>query len=236
MALTVTATNPDDPLRNIRVYYPGFEHTAARFPFHPLYLKDLEWFETIRFMDWSHANSNDESVWADRPRRTQDYAALRKGVPLEDQILLANQLGANPWFTIPHNATDDYVRQFARTVRDTLRPDVTVYVERRWASFVLLLLLLLLLLLCLGVCCVCCVCCVCWGGVGCFPRSASPLCFLSFPPFPQQRSVEPSVCRVRPLLGASPGVGLGRRRRHRPHRRGAVPFAAVCGSVCRFPN
>ncbi len=51
------------------------------------------------------------------------------GAPIEDLILLANMVGFNPWFCMPYNADETYVRNFAQLVRDTLRPDVQVYVE-----------------------------------------------------------------------------------------------------------
>ena len=44
-------------------------------------------------------------------------------------IDLANARGANPWFCMPHLADDDYVRQFARLVKERLRPDLKAYVE-----------------------------------------------------------------------------------------------------------
>lgn len=79
------------------------------------------------------ANADTEQLpaeWAQRPtRRDRSYASSRGGVPVEDMVLLANLVGAAPWFTMPHTASDDYVRQFATHVRDALRPDVDVYVE-----------------------------------------------------------------------------------------------------------
>ena len=42
---------------------------------------------------------------------------------------LANRTGAEPWFALPHHADDDYMRRFARMVRDGLRPDLRVWVE-----------------------------------------------------------------------------------------------------------
>ncbi len=42
------------------------------------------------------------------------------------------QVGAAPWFSIPHTADDDYQRQFAAQVKASLRPDLRVYVE--WSN------------------------------------------------------------------------------------------------------
>jgi hypothetical protein len=44
-------------------------------------------------------------------------------------IDLCNQLDVDPWFCIPHRADDDYVRGFARLVRERLEPDRKIYIE-----------------------------------------------------------------------------------------------------------
>ncbi len=51
------------------------------------------------------------------------------GAPPEILIALANQVGADPWFNIPHLATDEFVREFAEFIRDNLDPDLNIYVE-----------------------------------------------------------------------------------------------------------
>jgi hypothetical protein len=52
-----------------------------------------------------------------------------RGVAVEYMVRLCNQLGVAPWFCLPHRATDDYVRQFARAVKAELKPSLRVYVE-----------------------------------------------------------------------------------------------------------
>jgi hypothetical protein len=42
---------------------------------------------------------------------------------------LCNQLKANPWFCVPHPASDDYVRRLARLVKEKLDPFLRVYIE-----------------------------------------------------------------------------------------------------------
>jgi hypothetical protein len=44
-------------------------------------------------------------------------------------IELANVQGANPWFCMPHRASDDFVRQFAALVKKQLKPSLKVYIE-----------------------------------------------------------------------------------------------------------
>ena len=54
---------------------------------------------------------------------------IATGVPVEILVELANQVGADPWFNIPHQASDDYIRQFAEYVRDNLEPGLTARFE-----------------------------------------------------------------------------------------------------------
>jgi hypothetical protein len=42
---------------------------------------------------------------------------------------MCNRLRINPWFCQPHQASDDYVRQFAALVKRYLDPSLTVYIE-----------------------------------------------------------------------------------------------------------
>jgi hypothetical protein len=44
-------------------------------------------------------------------------------------VQLCNYLKINPWFCIPHLADDDYVRQFALLVKNSLDPALKVYIE-----------------------------------------------------------------------------------------------------------
>jgi hypothetical protein len=44
-------------------------------------------------------------------------------------VALANRLKVDPWFNIPHMATDDYIKNFAQYVKDNLDPKLKAYVE-----------------------------------------------------------------------------------------------------------
>lgn len=96
--------------------------------FHPGFLARIADVETLRFLNWMQTNSSTLSAWADRPQLT-DYSWEWRGVPLEVIVRLANETGAEPWFTLPHMADDDHVRRFAELVRARLRPDLRAWVE-----------------------------------------------------------------------------------------------------------
>lgn len=77
---------------------------------------------------WDQRSKLDDAVWgaSGNIARLERYG---RGVPLEVQVELANQLNAHPWFNIVHNATDTYVREFAEYVRTHLRPGLKAHLE-----------------------------------------------------------------------------------------------------------
>jgi hypothetical protein len=127
LLIAVTRSDPKDPIRNIHVWMPGFE--KAKCPFHPLFLKHLQPFGVIRFMDWQRTNNNPIKAWSQRPKPDDARYTTPGGVPLELMIELANDRMAHPWFCMPHLADDAYIREFASMVKERLDPSLKVYVE-----------------------------------------------------------------------------------------------------------
>jgi hypothetical protein len=127
--LSITKTDPSDPIRNIRFIMPGFEKTYAKQPFHPAFLKRWAKFGVIRFMDWQHTNGSTIVKWSDRSTPDRSNQSGPKGVAIEYMIALANTQKADPWFCIPHLADDDFIRRYAQLVKKTLDPSLKVYIE-----------------------------------------------------------------------------------------------------------
>jgi hypothetical protein len=126
--LMLTATNPANPLRNLRFILPGFESTYASQPFHPLFLQRLQSYRVLRYMEWMLTNGSSQQNWSDRPQPA-DYTYGWRGVPLEVLVQLANQLNVTPWFNIPAQATDAYVQSFATLVLQQLNTSLKFYLE-----------------------------------------------------------------------------------------------------------
>ena len=129
LSLRIVKTNPQDPVRNIRLILPGFEDTYQKQTFHPDFLARWAKFKVVRFMDWQRTNGSRQVNFSDRPTPNMQTQGTDNGVALEYMIQLANTLNADPWFCMPHLATDDYVRQFAQMVRKQLKPSLKVYIE-----------------------------------------------------------------------------------------------------------
>ncbi len=147
--MTLRSTDSANPVRNIRLWMPDFNGQSLvggwqpgdnGTPFHPLFLDRLDEFDTLRFMDLMNTNHTDIVTWADRSRLGDasqsdgdlpDYFHTH-GLAPEYLVELSNETDANPWFNMPHQASDDYVRQLATLVRDTLDTDLKIYVE--WSN------------------------------------------------------------------------------------------------------
>lgn len=129
VGVQITETDPRDPIRDITILHE--DHVAlhdAGALFNPDWLARIEDLRVIRFMDWMMTNGSLQRSWEDRPRM-EDASWTEWGVPLPVMLRLANRIGADPWFTLPHMADDAYIRAFAEAVRDGLDPRLKAYVE-----------------------------------------------------------------------------------------------------------
>lgn len=153
--LYIKATNPANHLRNIRILpqggicasnpfqrvagagqcrgdYLSFEQNSSKIIFNPDYLTYMRDFRVIRFMNMSGITRNPVYAWEDRAsidQATWGGAEGIRGAPMEVMVELANRLHADPWFSLPHAASDDFIRRFAEYVRVNLDPTLKVYVE-----------------------------------------------------------------------------------------------------------
>lgn len=132
IGVVINETDPEgtgDYVRNIQVvredHIPLLE---AGVVFNPDWVAQIEDLRLLRFMDWMFTNGSFIETWEDRPL-VGDYSYVRRGVPLELMLQLANQVGADPWFNMPHLADDAYMQAFAAQTRDGLRPGLKAYVE-----------------------------------------------------------------------------------------------------------
>ena len=127
--LTITAIAPSDPIHDIRILREDRLALAdAGRIFNPDWLDRIRGARGLRFMDWMATNGSALAHARDRPR-PDDFSWAPAGVPMEVMIALANTLGAEPWFTLPHLADDDLVREMAELARDGLKPGLRAWVE-----------------------------------------------------------------------------------------------------------
>jgi len=155
--LTIIKSNPRNYIRDIQVIMPGgickknpFRHIfkrkncgdngpylsfaahAKEIIFNPDYLYFMKDFRVIRMMNMSGVTRNNRVHWEKRPQVSQATWGGKegtRGVPLEIMVKLANLVGTDIWFTLPHRANDNYIRQYANYVSKNLNPKLKAYVE-----------------------------------------------------------------------------------------------------------
>ena len=148
--IVIKRSKAGNHVRNIRLL--ATEHESSNLiddPFLPEFLAFCRPFHCLRFMGWAGTNNSTEEHWANRKRasfytmvaETGDPEAIwapapttfqlkfAGGVAIELMIQLSNMLRIDPWFCIPHRATDDYIAQCAKLVREKLDPSRKVYLE-----------------------------------------------------------------------------------------------------------
>ena len=127
LGLFITATNPTNYLRNISVRLPG---TADGAIFYQPFLESISRYKAVRFLNWITGQTArwSHATWAERPR-LDDARWTVRGAPIEMIAMLANKLGVDCWFVVNHLADDDYNHRAAELLRDSLNPNLKVYLE-----------------------------------------------------------------------------------------------------------
>lgn len=116
--VAMTSMDVANPVGNLRLILPGQLATYQTQPFNPQWLEFMAPFSWIRTMDWQRVNNSPIVNWADRRPMTSLSQAGLKGVSPELLIELSKATDKPVWVCIPHQATNDYVRQLAIFLRD----------------------------------------------------------------------------------------------------------------------
>jgi hypothetical protein len=124
--LRLQGVQPGNPVRQIDCREETMSRDAR---FDPAFVRSLQEFSVIRFMDWQNTNANAAATWATRHTPAGLNVTDGAGVSVEDMVSLTKLVGADPWFTVPWNADDDYIERFARYVHDNVPAQRKIYVE-----------------------------------------------------------------------------------------------------------
>ena len=124
---TLRITDIVQPIENIRVYLPRYDNSPR--VFHPDFIKSLDPFDTIRFMNWGRTNDNPVVNWYDATNFFNYTQATSEGVHPLYMIDLCNKTRKNMWICVPHMANDLYVQYLALLCRIALDPSLTIYLE-----------------------------------------------------------------------------------------------------------
>lgn len=119
-----SANSSNSALSNIRFTKKDDENLSQTY--NPNFLKDIEKFKVLRFMDLMQTNN---STITSVDEYTTENSLIQRPVSIEKLIELANTLNANPWFTLPFLANDNLIDLWAQIIRSNLNKDLTAKIE-----------------------------------------------------------------------------------------------------------
>ena len=85
---------------------------------------NVEWGKDHTLRSWGH-----RKLPADAAVESMEPLSKKDGWPWEDVIALGNEADMDRGFNLPVSVDDDYIRQLARLVKTTLKPNLNVYLE-----------------------------------------------------------------------------------------------------------
>jgi hypothetical protein len=112
-AIRITATDPADYVRNIRIVPLAHEADYAAQVFSPEFLAGLAPFKVLRFLNWNRVSNSTVAAAADLTAPDFETQAVSNGVAYAYMCQLCNTVGADLWVNIPHLADDACVTQIA---------------------------------------------------------------------------------------------------------------------------
>jgi len=125
--LSLRNMSASDPVRNLDCREKGMARSDV---FSQEFVDSLKPYGVLRFLDWSAANANPQSMkWADRTQPGSLRQSRMQGPALEHIVALSNKLSAEPWVNVPWNADDDYITRMAQLMHDGIPANRRVYVE-----------------------------------------------------------------------------------------------------------
>ena len=101
------------------------------------FLKSLQPFSTIRFVDWNNVINSGITSWQQVTPPTSFLTTGLTSVPYQDMIELCNEAQKDMWVNIPALATPAFAQSLAQLVYANLDPNLNVYLEysdETWAS------------------------------------------------------------------------------------------------------
>jgi hypothetical protein len=129
LRIHLASVNPRNYIRNIKVIPKKYESIYRTQQFNPEYLRTIRPFNALRFMPWQNTKDTQLKNWNERTIPLNAHYYNNAGVPVEVMVDLVNAINASPWFSMPHLATNGFIANFARTVKQRLNPGRKVYVE-----------------------------------------------------------------------------------------------------------
>lgn len=131
--LTILETDPEDPIRNIQFFLPGYDEQSSYWTDH--FIDFHAQFGVTRFA-WGSGLYSPQQHWEDRSRLdditwsdSDLFPMENNGLPFEAMVDLANEAGNDLWVCAPVRADRDFQRRLATYLRDHLDPGLRLWIE-----------------------------------------------------------------------------------------------------------
>lgn len=126
---TIKFGNTNGGVRKVRLLLPGYSLDTDLI-IDPRYINLMAPYSNFRFMDGIKASGNPDKEWSQRTLPGQGGQASRKnGVAYEYMIELCNRANKDMWMNVPVRASDDYIRNLAKLLKDKLSPNLIIHLE-----------------------------------------------------------------------------------------------------------
>ncbi len=141
LIIDVLENDSIDPIRNIWISELKYEsyyddQLNPEKIFYPDYIDNWNKFKVLRSMEFMRVNNSSITDWQNTGDSFSTVAAPSEadftwgnGAPVEVLVKLANYTHTDPWFCMPHQATESYITNFAQYVHDNLSPNLHCYIE-----------------------------------------------------------------------------------------------------------
>ncbi len=135
--LILNFVNTQGGIRDLRLIRPGYPRNTTQV-FTDEFLAAVAPFSVLRFMDFTHTNDSNplhpaRTEWSQRKLTTDatqhPFGTKLDGAAWEYVIALGNASGKDIWINIPVSASDDYILQLARLMKQSLRPGIRIFLE-----------------------------------------------------------------------------------------------------------
>jgi len=131
VVMKMSHVSSGDPVRNARVVPFSLRMEAELTSLHPQLINRLTPAhpQVLRFAAWQKVSGSPLQHWNERPTLKDLSQVSDRGAAFELMFELCSRMSSDAWISMPHQATDEFVRECAMLAKSKLDARQRVYVE-----------------------------------------------------------------------------------------------------------
>ncbi len=144
--IDINTTPLGNHIKAIKVIPEKYIDNFESEPFIPEFIEKIKPYSVLRMMNLMKTNNWDttkdqflydkdeflrDREWSERvlPTYYTQSGVSQRGMAFEYIISISNYLNKDIWITIPHNVSNDFVKEMAKMFKQTLKPNLKIYLE-----------------------------------------------------------------------------------------------------------